>query len=765
MSANPYNYHLPVQEDAMFYGRTRLLRRLANGLTQPRPLSAAVFGGRRCGKTSLLRKLERDIRAGKLAATNRRLIPWYYDPQAGYPISSSEDFLLLILESLRRELRPEAIAAERLRDAFLSSLSQGPARAFEESFRALAEQEGERIRLVLLVDEAETLLTAPWGDDLRPNMRNILSNSGIVDSMALVMSGATSFHTWVAEKDSPLRNILTRYSLSNLTYEQTLALAREPNGEQLPERAAREIWEQTGGHPCLIQFILCELCLWLNLVKAGPEDVDDAAASFVDLLDHFERWSAALEPLAHDIYQWLIDRDESVRYLDVRHAFASEEGSDLQRELDALLYHGVVNVTGRGRRARYDVAGQMFRDWYLSDRPLSPAEGRGAVQPSRTVRLVAPGDAGAAEQMPPAHREPGALAYDIFDLEIEGRGAGRYEIQVLNAPTGALRSAPVAFDPGEPELSALLERVQVGDVDVALLTEVGRQLHAFLFPPSVRAAYAASREAARNRDRGLCVQLRLHQPELAALPWELLYDPQGCSFFALSDRTPLIRFLPGVLESPLPVVPPPWRLLVVTASPVDLPLLDVEGERDRILSAVRPLLDAGQVTTTVLDHATPTRLLDALREGVHWLHFIGHGEIDPGAGAGALILERYDRTSARVDVQTLRHLLPEVYERPDARLRLAFLNACATAQVGMVPGTRGLAQTLTRAGVPTTIGMGRPIADHSARAFSEGFYRSLAERGWPFPVAVTEGRRRVMLESGLHSGDWAVPVLFMRGMG
>jgi CHAT domain-containing protein len=111
-------------------------------------------------------------------------------------------------------------------------------------------------------------------------------------------------------------------------------------------------------------------------------------------------------------------------------------------------------------------------------------------------------------------------------------------------------------------------------------------------------------------------------------------------------------------------------------------------------------------------------------------------------------------------VDTLRHLLPEAYAQADARLRMVFLNACATAQVGITPGTRGLAQTLVRAGVPTAIGMGRPINNVSARAFSAGFYGALAEQGWPFYLAVTEGRRRVMVESGLHGGDWAVPVLF-----
>ena len=47
-------------------------------------------------------------------------------------------------------------------------------------------------------------------------------------------------------------------------------------------------------------------------------------------------------------------------------------------------------------------------------------------------------------------------------------------------------------------------------------------------------------------------------------------------------------------------------------------------------------------------------------------------------------------------------------------------------------------------------------------AFSGAFYTALAEHGWPFYLAVTEGRRRTMVESGLHGGDWAVPALYER---
>ena len=765
---NPYNYHLPVMDDAMFFGRARLLRRLGDGLTQPRPISAAIFGGRRCGKTSFLRKLERDMRSGRLVAEGRRLIPWYYDPQAGYPIACGDDFFLLVLDELRRSLALIDLPRAAIEDVYGRASGRGPVWAFETGFRALTERVQGRIRLVLLIDEAETLLTAPWGGDLRPNLRNLLSNSGIADSVALVMAGSTSFHHQVTERDSPLENILTRYILLNLEHEHTLALAREPNGGRLPLETAEEVWRQTGGHPCLVQFILHEL--WYDLEGATEEDVQDVAASFSEMVDHFERWNGVLSSLAHRIYRWLLERGRPSSYGAVRRAFAREDGGEVQRALETLAYHGLINISGRGRRTRYQIAGKMFPEWYLGDRPTGAKE---EGKPAYTIHIgsahgVAIGDGasvvlGRGEPRPTPRQDQARAeppGFEFFDLEVEPRGEGRYEIQVLHSPTGALYGQAVEFDPRAPDLAGMVERVRVGDVDGALLAEVGRRLHAFLFPPQVRSAYLTARQMARDRGLGLCLRLRVHQAELAALPWELLYDEQDRNFVALSDRTPMARSLSGALESPLPPASAPWRMLLVTASPADLPPLDVDRERDGIMQALRPLEDEGRVTIVVLDHASLRDLLDALRRGPHWLHFIGHGRYDEATQSGALFFER-DGRAHEVDVETLRHLLPEAHERPEGRLRLVFLNACATAQVGVGPGTRGLAQALVQAGIPAAIGMGRPIAGRSAIAFSEGFYGTLA-KGWPIYAAVSEGRRRVMVDSGLHGGDWAVPVLLVR---
>ena len=99
------------------------------------------------------------------------------------------------------------------------------------------------------------------------------------------------------------------------------------------------------------------------------------------------------------------------------------------------------------------------------------------------------------------------------------------------------------------------------------------------------------------------LRLQVRDPALAALPWELLYDPRPArdDFVCLSRNTPLVR----VLELTEPVealaVPPPLRILGVVASPRDQPALDVERERARVERALAPLAGAGRVELVWLE--------------------------------------------------------------------------------------------------------------------------------------------------------------------
>jgi hypothetical protein len=375
---NPYNHHVAVRDDAMFFGRQEILTRLVNGLSAPLPLSAAIFGGRRNGKTSLLSKLVRVLSGDIRAAGERRFLPCSLDLQRGRPLNGSNDFFLWVLEELGEawELQhglERGQVVEALQTHYRDEVSRGPVDAFVRAFRFL-DTRGERIRLIILIDESEHILTVEWGDDLRPNLRALLSNSPVVEDVALVMAGSTQMYTKVTERDSPLENILDRYPLPTLSREATLALARQPNDGRLAENVAEEVYRQTGGQPCMAQYILHELWDELDgkLENATVEDVQEIAETFDGRTRHFSTWAGTLGKTGRDVFRFLVEQGAPVAFSAVRRHFSQIAIISLQSTLDALIYHGLIHCHGRGRSSRYKVAGRMFRDWLLSAGKVGP---------------------------------------------------------------------------------------------------------------------------------------------------------------------------------------------------------------------------------------------------------------------------------------------------------------------------------------------------------------------------------------------------------
>lgn len=391
---NPYNYHVAVRDDGMFFGREELLTRLIGGLSAPTPISAAVFGGRRSGKTSLLSKIRRMLNAEVRAAGERCFIPCSLDLQRGRPLQGSDDFFLWVLEELgqawekRQDLEYGAVV-EDLQTRYRDEMDRGPVDAFVHAFRSL-DIGRERIRLAILIDESENILTVEWGEDLRPNLRYLLSNSPVVEDVALVMAGSTQMYTKVTEHDSPLENILDRYCLPTLTHEATLALARQPNENRLPQEAAEEIWRQTGGQPCMTQYILHDLWDEFDgqLEEATVEDVAYAAQGFEDRTRHFSTWTRTLGRAGCCIYVFLLEQDAPTDYSTLRSRFSEMPIAALQSTLDALFYHGLIHCHGRGRRRHYQVAGRMYRDWLLSAGKLSVPEQAEALKEPGGIQVL-----------------------------------------------------------------------------------------------------------------------------------------------------------------------------------------------------------------------------------------------------------------------------------------------------------------------------------------------------------------------------------------
>lgn len=371
------------------------------------------------------------------------------------------------------------------------------------------------------------------------------------------------------------------------------------------------------------------------------------------------------------------------------------------------------------------------------------------------------------------------IEYDDLAIRIGPDGRGGFEAVVVHAPRGGAARVPFVPPYRAGELDAVLDGLvraarssavprHLGGAPVAPrepieAREAGRALFEALFTGRLGIALALGLpDGTGNQARGLRLRLIVdpHQRDcaaVAALPWELLYDPAR-GFLALDGRTPVVRFLE--VDAPHRVQPirGALRVLVVLASPRGLPPLDLARER----AAVESWRRTGGVEVEVLERATLDALGERLRRRrYHVLHFTGHGDYLAGEEGGVLCFERADGTAEPIDSEVLGALLGKC-----PSVRLVVLNACSSGRMPRREGRdpyAGVASALVRAGAPAVVAMQFPISDRAAVRFCTDFYRWLAE-GDPIDAAVADGRLGIRREVG--SGiEWAAPVLHLRVTG
>jgi tetratricopeptide (TPR) repeat protein len=340
----------------------------------------------------------------------------------------------------------------------------------------------------------------------------------------------------------------------------------------------------------------------------------------------------------------------------------------------------------------------------------------------------------------------------------------KYRAKVIGAPVGEGEKVEFAYPFSAQEQKRYreaifrLERNNVGNgVSKWETTKAfGKRLFDTIFQGEVFASYRSSLETAKARNVGLRLRLRLNEtPDLAAIPWEYLYNEKLDRFLAISTRTPVVRYfeLPESVSSF--IVEPPLNILVVISRPVDQLLLEVEQEWSHLTEAFHKLRRKGLVRIDRLEEASLEALQRKLCERpYHIFHFIGHGKFDERTNAGSLIFEDEDKLGHGKSGEQLGALL-----RDHSSLRLAVLNACYGARPSQSNAFAGCAQRLVQHGMPAVIAMQCPVQDTSAIIFANTFYDFLME-GYPVDGALSEARKAIFIRD--KEAEWAAPVLFMR---
>ena len=348
-----------------------------------------------------------------------------------------------------------------------------------------------------------------------------------------------------------------------------------------------------------------------------------------------------------------------------------------------------------------------------------------------------------------------------FEIELDGQ-AGCYRLHV-KSPTGEANTN-VGFDPAHLGMdletlqarllaSATESRAVVQELERSL-RQVGQALFDSVFQASAVALLLSSRNEVERADGRLRIVLRLRPPELAVLPWELMFSDDYGGY--LCRRSRVVRYI-DVPEQvrPLTTVTPPLRVLGMTALPGDLAALDAGAEQDRLQELLAPLQARGQVAVDWVQGQSWEAAKEALYAGCQVFHFIGHGGFDRDRGEGVIAFADERGRRQLVGASALADLLSLADPMP----RLVVLNSCRTGAGAVADVFSSTAATLART-IPAVVAMQFAITDDAAAVFSSGFYQALVHnRG--VDEAVRAGRIGL---TGPNMGtlEWVTPVLYLR---
>lgn len=316
--------------------------------------------------------------------------------------------------------------------------------------------------------------------------------------------------------------------------------------------------------------------------------------------------------------------------------------------------------------------------------------------------------------------------------------SGRFEDDI-SAPVWLERLEQMAATRGRPGRAAL--------------EELGALLYERLFRHEVRDLWMRASADLDAGTAGVCLRLTVQPSAVAALPWEMLFDPDRNLAFACSVRTPLVRTETQLrhvgwmraLRARLPL-----RMLAVL--PEDpTAQIDLTAEMRRLDEALG-LLSPEVIDVVVLKGRFSVvdlrQMIAQLRPDI--LHITTHGQPE-----GVLLWR------GETPVLTPASALRTAFDDAES-VRLVVLNACATAQGALNRSLASIGAQLLQSGVPAVIAMQSEIEESIAGDFTQHFYQALFTGPCPgaLPAAMSLARSSLYALNPDSIG-YATPVLWL----
>ncbi|MEI6777838.1 MAG: CHAT domain-containing protein [Chloroflexales bacterium] len=339
-----------------------------------------------------------------------------------------------------------------------------------------------------------------------------------------------------------------------------------------------------------------------------------------------------------------------------------------------------------------------------------------------------------------------------LELSLRRRDAVRYTVDLIFSQPGSeadvrplgQQSVCVTFEMDRLREMAL-DPVGYGRV----LTEM------LLRDPALASAFAQCRTAAQSQRMSLRLRLAIapDAPELHAIRWETLRDPQSDQPLALSEQLLLTRALGSADWQPVTLrAKGDLRALVVIAAPAgldrfNLAHIDADVERQVALTGM------SEIPATVLaapgQSSLPT-LIRHLRDGYDILYLVAHGTVVDGEPR--LFLDDGQGQVACIPGADVVARIADLPIRP----RLVLLSSCQSAGDGSRDALASLGPRLATAGIPAVIAMQGSLSIATNTTFAPAFFRELHRDG-RIDRALAAARQTIA-----DRPDWWVPALFTR---
>ena len=382
------------------------------------------------------------------------------------------------------------------------------------------------------------------------------------------------------------------------------------------------------------------------------------------------------------------------------------------------------------------------------------------------------------------------MNYNNFKLKIKDSSENNYLIEA-ESYTGAEDSVNLSLSLSDDELKSLesIADEKFGDdflvnfsqiieerIDCLrlknektcedFLKKYGELLYKRLFNENVRDLYHTSYGPFEQKSKkGMRIDLSIHSPKVAALPWELLYNQRKGCFIATSEKTPLIRYIKSSTSIRDIKVKPPVNVLVIIPKDTGL---DVEREKQIICEAFNNATGAEIFNVEFLEgEVTETSISDKLLlKDYHILHFTGHAVFTDDQG----FLQINKDSSAEDPYLNEGFLSADAFSSMISNsetINLIVLNACQGAKTSQVEPFKGIAEKLIKQ-VPAVVAMQYSIDDPAAILFAREFYFSLCKgqnRG-KVDCSISHARNRLYTKfinaSNASPLSFAAPVLYLR---